>query len=242
MSTHTIDAGPRRAATVVGVAYLFAMAAAMFTEGYVRGTLIVAGDATVTARNIAEHTLLFRASLVLELLTFISDTALITALFVILEPVSRPLALFAAATRYVAVAVCVTMVTHGFDVLRVLGGGEYLGAFTPEQLAALARLASGIHGATYNVAFVLLGLGSTVFAVLWLRSGLVPRALAVLGIIASPMLAGGAVLSMLSPTTYARLNMLHMAPMFFFEVGMGLYLLIHGLRPPNGLRHLPTTD
>jgi hypothetical protein len=98
------------------------MAASILTESYVRGTIIVADDAMATARNIVAHESLFRVGAAIELMTFVSDVTLITALYVILAPVNRHLALYAAALRLVAVAVAVMMVAGNFDVLRILGG------------------------------------------------------------------------------------------------------------------------
>jgi hypothetical protein len=225
-----IDDSQRKAAIVVGVAYLFAMAAAMFSEGYVRGTLIAA-DAPTTAQNIIAHTARFRAGVGLELLTFASDTTLITALYVILAPVNRHLALYASFLRIVAVSVGVTMAAHSFDVLRILSGAEYLRAFDADRLAALARLSLAIHGTTYVVVFVFLGLGSTVFGYLWLQSKYVPKALAWLGIVASFLLAAGSFAILLAPGLQTILYPTYMVPMFFFEVGMGIWLLVKGLRP-----------
>lgn len=221
----------RKAATVVGIAYLFAMAASMFTEGYVRGTL-VSPDALATARNISAHQSLFRVSIGLELLTFLSDTTLVAALFVILAPINRHLALYATLLRMAGVAVGVMMAAHSFDVLRVLGAASYLQAFEADQLAALARLGVGSHTSSYNVVFVFLGAGSTVFAFLWLASGYVPRALAMLGVFASLLLSAGTLAYLIAPESLRLLYPAYLVPMFFFEVGTGLWLLIKGL-PPN---------
>ena len=223
----------RKAATVVGIAYLFAMAASMFTEGYVRSTLISA-DAAATARNIAAHQSLFRASIGLELLTFVSDTTLIAALYVILSPISRPLALYATLLRMAGVAVGVMMAAHSFDVLRVLGTAPYLQAFDAGQLAALARLGVGSHTSSYNVVFVFLGAGSTVSAMLWMASGYVPRPLAMLGVFASVVLSVGTLAYLVVPELLRLMYPAYLVPMFFFEVGMGMWLLIKGL-PPNRL-------
>ncbi|MEO8679882.1 MAG: DUF4386 domain-containing protein [Vicinamibacterales bacterium] len=223
-----IEPAQRKAATIVGIAYLFAMAASMFTEGYIRGTLVVA-DATVTAQNILNHQLLFRIGLGVEILTFLSDATLIAALVVILTPINRHLALYAAFLRVAAVSVGIMMAAHGFDALRILGNPEYLRVFQTDQLAALARLSIGTHSTQYAMVFIFLGFGSTVFAYLWLRSGYVPKALAMLGIVASLALAIGTFSFFIVPSLQGVLYPLHMVPMFFFETGMGLWLLIKGL-------------
>jgi hypothetical protein len=226
--TTVIDPAQRKAAKIAGFCYLFAMAASMITEGYIRGTLVTA-DANVTAENIRGHLPLFRIGLGLEILTMVSDTTLIAALFTILAPVNRHLAFYAALLRMGGVAVGLVMAAQGYDALRILGTTPYVQAFEAEQLATLARLSIGTHSTQYGIVFVLLGLGSTVFAYLWLKSGYVPRALAMLGIGASLLLAVGTFAFLLEPAVQRMLFPLQMVPMFFFEVGLGLWLLIRGL-------------
>lgn len=227
-----VDEAQRKAATIVGIAYLFAMAASMFAEGYVRGRLVVADDAVATARNITAHQSLFRTGIALELLTFASDTTLITALYVILAPINRHLAIYAAFLRMAAVSVGVMMAAHSFDVLRILSGVEYLRVFEADRLAALARLGVGAHTTQYNVVFVFLGLGSAVFGWLWLESQYIPKALALLGIVASILLAAGTLALLVAPGLQRILYPTYMVPMFFFEVGAGFWLLVKGLRAP----------
>ena len=221
------DTGQRLAARVLGLGYLLAMALGIFGESFVRGTLIT-GDALTTAQSILANKELFRAGIAAEILTFATDVTVITASYVILSPVHRYLALYAAFFRLVAVAVSVMMAAHSFDILRILSGAPYLRVFESDQLAALARLSLGSHGAAYLVAFVFLGLGSTVFATLWWRSSYVPRALSGLGIVGSASLAAGSLLVLVVPS-WSFVDPWYMVPIFFFEVGMGLWLLVRGL-------------
>ena len=69
------------------------------------------------------------------------------------------------------------------------------------------------------------------FSWLWLKSRYIPRALAVWGIFASSVLAFGTLAIMLFPRL-GVVGLTYMAPMFFYEVGLGLWLLIKGLRIP----------
>jgi hypothetical protein len=216
-------------ARVVGAAYLLAMATSMFAEGYVRGSLLVPNDAMATARNIIEHRTFFRVGIAFEMLTFTTDIVLITGLFVILSPVHRPLALFATFMRLVAEAIALVMAANSFEVVRILGGGQSLKVFSDEQLAALARVQLLSHDAMYGVTFIVLGIGSTVFGYLWLESRYIPRALAVLAIVGSSMLSAGALAILVVPRLIV-LYPIYMMPLFFFEVGGGLWLLFNGLR------------
>jgi hypothetical protein len=225
-----IDESQRKAARVVGFTYLFAMVTAIFGF-YVRGHLIVPGNAAETARNIMASELLFRAGIASDLLTFVTDIALITALYVVLRPVNRNLALLAAFWRLMETAVLLVVTLNGFDVLRVLSGAEYLGVFEADRLQALARLSLGAYVSGYNVGFVFLGLGSAVFSYLWLKSSYIPRSLAVLGVFSSLLLAACNFAFILLPSLAKTVGPIYMAPMGVFEVTMGLWLLLKRLGP-----------
>jgi hypothetical protein len=234
MTISGIDESQRAAAKVVGFVYLFAMATSIFAELYARGQLIVPGDVVETARNIMAHERLFRLSIACHVITFAADVALITALYVVLRPVNRNLALFAAFLRMIETSVGVTAALHGFDVLRFLSGAEYLRVFEADRLQALARLSRSAHGAGLNVCFVFLGLGSTVFGYLWFKSGYIPKALAALGVFASLLLATTSFVLIIFPELAKILSRAYMAPIFVFEVTTGLWLLFKGL--PRGQR------
>jgi hypothetical protein len=115
-----------------------------------------------------------------------------------------------------------------------LSGPGYLQAFSADQLQALARVSIGAYGAGLNVAFVFLGLGSTVFGYLWFKSNYVPRALGALGVFASFLLATGSLAFIVFPGLTKILLPAYFAPIFVFEVTMGFLLLFKGL--PLGQR------
>jgi uncharacterized protein DUF4386 len=74
---------------------------------------------------------------------------------------------------------------------------------------------------------VLTGLGSAVFAFLFLRSRYVPRPLAGWGVFASLLLAAYAIVDIVYPPLVTAW-FLWMIPMFLYEVGLGLWLLLKG--------------
>jgi hypothetical protein len=83
MTIGTIDESQRKAATVVGFSYLFALPPAIFAEFYVRTQLIVFDNAAQTARNIMAHERLFRLGTASNLTVFAIDVVLIIALYVV---------------------------------------------------------------------------------------------------------------------------------------------------------------
>ena len=120
------------------------------------------------------HERLFRLGIASYLVCMLSDATLLTALYVILNRVDQNLALFAACLRLVETVIGVAATLSSFDVLRLLSGADYLQAFRTDQLQALARIPISAFGAEINASFVFLGLGSTVFGYLWLKSNYIP--------------------------------------------------------------------
>src|SRR5439155_27027357 len=112
---------------------------------------------------------------------------------------------------------------------------NYLHAFEANQLQALARLSVGAHGAAYNVGLVLAGLRSTAFCYLWFKSRFIPRALAAWGMVASFLMGACAFSFIIFPELRKVVGVeVYVAPIFFFELTMGFWLLLRGLPPSGG--------
>jgi len=232
-TTHrTIEPAQRTAAKVVGFLYLFQMATAIFGESFVRGRLIVRGDATQTARNIIGSERLFRLSIAGDLVTYTGVLVLVWAFYVMVRPVNRNLALLAVLFRVAETAVLCVATVNSLVVLRLLSGAADLKRFETGQLHSLASLALTAQGLGMMVGFILLGLGSTVFAYLLLKSGYVPKAIAAWGIFSSLVLAIVTWIIMPFPDLGKVVGLAYMGPMGIYEVGLGLWLLIKGIRAP----------
>jgi len=231
MTIGTIDESQRKAARVVGFAYLLALPPAIFAELYVRAQLIASHDAAQTARNIMAHERLFRLGTAGNLTVFAIDVVLIMALYVVLMPVHRSLALLATGWGLIETATLIFVTLSDFDVLRILSGADYLRAFEADRLQALARLSLSAHADAYNVGLVLAGLRSTVFCYLWLKSRFIPRALAAWGVLASVLMGASAFAFIIFPELAKVIPVaIYGAPIFFFELTMGFWLLLRGLR------------
>jgi len=232
MAIYTVDESQRKAAKVVGAMYLFGFVA-VFDELYVRGRLIIDNNAAETARNIIAHETLFRLGIAVDLIEMASMVVLLTALYVVLKPVNQSLALLAAFWRLMEAAICVVMTLSSFDVLRVLSSADYMRVFQADQLRALTSIYLGAHGAGYNVAEIFLGLGSTVFGYLWFKSRYIPRVLAAWGVFSSLLVATCTFASVIFPSFQDITFPVCYLPIAIFELTMGFWLLIKGLRQPN---------
>jgi hypothetical protein len=232
MAIYTIDESQRKAAKVAGFLYLLTMVTANFAEFYARGRLIVPGDALQTAKNIAASERLFRLGTVSDLITFAGCVILLLSLYVILKPINRNVALLAAFWRLAECSIFALITLNDFVALRLLSGADYLRAFDTQQLQALAYTFVRAHDAGYLIGLVFFGLGSTVFSYLWFKSRYIPRGLAAWGIFSSLVVAIVTLAIMVFPSLAAVVRPVYFAPIFIFEVTLGLWLLIKGIQAP----------
>jgi hypothetical protein len=232
MTLSTIDESQRTAARVAGFTYLFTAATAVFAHYGIYTHLVVAGNAAETARNIMAHERLFRINIACDLICGAGVVVLLTALYVILKPVNRSLALLAAFCRLVCALMWVVIALNLFDVLRLLGGANYLRVFEADRLQALARLHLGAAFDAYYVGLLFWGLASTVCSYLWFKSNYIPRGLAAWGVISSAWCATCAFVFIIFPNFGKAVNLYSFdTPIGIFEIVTSFWLLFRGLRP-----------
>ncbi len=232
MTITTIDQSQRKAARVAGFTCLFTMAIVVFANFRIHERLMVAGDAAATARNIIAHETLFRIGIACGLIYGAGLVILLTALYVILKPVNRNLALLAAFWRLVYALTWILMTLNLFEALRLVSGADYLRVFEAERLQALARLYLSVRFDQYYVGLLFWGLASTVCGYLWFKSRYIPRALAVWGVISSAWCAASTFVFIIFPNFAKVVNLWWFdSPMAIFEIAMSFWLLFKGLRP-----------
>lgn len=200
MAIYIVDDSQRTAARAAGFAYLITFATVVYVNFGIHDRLIVRNNAAETARNILAHEQLFRIGIVGDLIYCLGIVVLLTALYVILRPIDRGLALLAAFLRLVWVLTWLAMILNLFDALRLLSGADYLRALEAEQLQALARLYLGTRFDYYYVGLLFSALSSTVCGYLWFKSRYIPRSLAAFGVIASAFARHALSFSTSSPT------------------------------------------
>lgn len=223
---------PARAARIAGAFYLITLASAMASDLLVKTPLVVPGNAVKTAENIAAAPGLYRFGIACDLVTAIGVIALAWALYVLLRPVSREIALLGVLLRLVEATLGFVAILHSAYALRLLGRASYLAAMDPAQLQVLAHFCTVMKGSVQTIMFLLLGLGSGVFSVLLLRSGHVPRVLATLGVFASLLLATYA-FALLTQPAAATLGLLPVLPLTLYEIVLGCWLLFAASRISN---------
>src|SRR5262249_1063304 len=118
--------------------------------------------------------------------------------------------------------------------LRLVTGANYLQAFDPARLQALARLNVAGTFDDYYVGLPFFGLAAAVWGWLWLKSGCIPRWLAIFGVISSAWCVLCAFIFLIFPDFQTPVNPYWFdSPMGLFELIVGGLLLVKGLRASN---------
>src|SRR3984893_9291737 len=234
ISTKRLEPAQRSAARVAGFSGLFAMAVVVFANYGLLNPLIVPGNAAETARNIVAHQTQFRVTVVCFLTYSASVVVLLAALYMILKPVNRGLALVGAIFRLVFAMLWLVSTLNMLSALRLLGSASYLQVFEADRLQALARLRVAANFDAYYVGLPFFGLAATVCSYLWFKSNYLPKGLAVFGVISSAWCVICAFVFLIFPHFNEIVNDYWFdSPMALFEMVLSFWLLFKGLRPPG---------
>ncbi|MGH7982060.1 MAG: DUF4386 domain-containing protein [Candidatus Udaeobacter sp.] len=222
----------RTAAKVAGWSGLLTFAMVVFGNYVLLEPLIVPGNATDTARNILAHQTQFRVALTCFIAYGVGVVVLLTALYVILAPINRGLALAGALFRLVFALLWLIAPINSLAALRLLGEVPYLKVFEPDRLQTLARLQIAASFDDYYVGLPFFGLAATVCAYLWLKSRYIPKGLSIFGLIASAWCVLCAFIYLVFPNFNKIVNdYIFDSPMALFELIVSFWLLFKGLKP-----------
>jgi hypothetical protein len=180
MTTRTAETSPLIRARVAGVLYLSLGLFAPFSLLYVPSTLIVPGDAAATANNIMASESMFRLGIVGSLLTAIVNIFVVLALYQLLKPVNKNMALLMVIFLLLAVPIGMLNELNQLAVLVLLSGADYLKVFAADQLQALVMLFLDLHKVGLLIAQIFWGLWLFPMGYLVFKSGFLPRILGVL--------------------------------------------------------------
>ena len=225
-----ITAAQRRAAKAAGIAYLVTVLLVVVANFAIHEKLNVVGDANATAQKIIAHETLFRAGVAMDLVYCIGGIVLLTAFYVILEPVSRGLAILSTLWKLVYVLAWMVMTISLFDALRLVKGADYLHVFEPDRLNALAKLYLAARFDRYYGGLLFFAFGGVVASWLWLKSRYIPRWLAAGSLIAYAWCAFCAAAFIIFPSFSNVVNLWFFdTPMALFEIFLSVWLLIKGV-------------
>jgi hypothetical protein len=211
------------------VVYLLIIILGIFVELFVRGRIIVGGDAAATAANLMAMQSLWRIGIVAELLMVICTVFSALFLYLLLRPVSRHLALLATFFGLVGLTVEAGYSLQLVEALFPLQSAAALRAFTAEQLQAMATLILKAHGNGFGIALFLFGPAFLLRGYMVARSGYFPKAVGLLYQLAGLAYLTNSVVLILAPQFAGRVFAIVAGPGFIGEATFCFWLLIRGL-------------
>jgi Domain of unknown function (DUF4386) len=172
-----------KTARMAGFLYLVLAVLSAFGLVYVPSMLIVPGDTATTANNIVTSESLFRLGFISNLIAFTVNVFVALLLYKLLKPVNKSMASLMVILILVGLGIAMLNEVNQFVALLLLSG-NYLTAFTAEQLQALASLFLDIYQQGFSVAHIFWGLWLFPLGYLVFKSGFLPKVIGVLLIIA----------------------------------------------------------
>ncbi len=220
---------PQTYARIGGLLYLIIIVAGMTGEVFVRGSVIVPGDAAATGRNLIAAVPLWRAGIAGDLVMHMCDVGLMLVLYVLLRPVSRNLALLAVLFNLVQTGVLVANKLNLLVPVFLLGDAAYLKAFSTAQLQALAYVSLRMHDSGFGFGLIFFGMECLVVGYLIIRSQFLPKAIGALMQIAGVCYIANSFALVLDPPLASRLFPAILVPAFVAELSLALWLLVKGV-------------
>lgn len=130
----------KNTARIAGLLWFLSAVTGGFGLFYVRSRVIVSADAAATAGNITASEFMFRAAIVSNLIAQVLLFFLGLTLYQLFREVNKVWARALLASVMMTVAIAVVNAFNYFGALLVLSQADYLKAFAPEQLNAIALL------------------------------------------------------------------------------------------------------
>lgn len=218
---------PMTYARIAGLLYLVIFLMAPFAEFFVREGLIVAGDASATAANIRGSEGLFRAGFATDLVVFVIEVAQAAILYVLLAPVSRPLALVMSFARLAQATILGLNLLNMYTGLQLLTAPEYAGLGAGVETMALVFLNAQSFG--YELGLVFFALHLFALGYLVHRSGFLPRVLGVLLVVSALGYAANSFSVFLAPGLADVMAVVVIVAALIGELPLTLWLLVKGV-------------
>ncbi len=216
-----------RLARTAGLLYLVIIVCGISSEVFVRGSLVVANDATATAANIIASPGLFRLGFALDALMLLCDVAIAVLFYVLLNPVNHTLSLTAAAFRLTQASVLGLNLLNYHAAQLLLQGEQFSVVFGQEQLNALASLFLQLHSYGYDLGLLFFGVSTLVLGSLMVQASYFPSALGYGLIAAALVYLAGSVVRFLLPEQHDLVQPFYIVPLIA-ELSACLWLLVKG--------------
>lgn len=219
-----------RTARMAGLLYFIYFVIEILADVFARSPLIAFGDAAATASNIVAHEWQFRIGLVGDLLAGVLFFLAAWALYALLKPVNKNLALLFLLLNLGGVAVRFATDLNYVAALLLLNGADTLKVFQADQLQTLAMTFLHLQKNGYWASQIFFGAWLFPLGFLVFKSGFLPRILGIVLMVHCVTWTTTSFLYFLSVPAYTALTYISFPLGFIAEAGLTLWLLIKGAK------------
>ncbi len=235
-------ASPKRLARIAGIFYLVVGITGGFSEGFVDPFLHVAGDADATSAKVAANESLMRVGVLAHLTDAVFFLLTAVTLYVLLKHVGKHAARLMVVPVFIAAGIISISAVFTFAAMLVATDGSYATAFGPAGSSTLVLLLLEIQHFTVLAAQVFFGLWLAPLGYLAFKSGLFPKALGIMLILATVSYLVDVVVAFLLPGLAVQIHVYLGIVPAIAEIWMVLYLLIVGVRSPHRTDRASTVE
>jgi|LGOV01.1.fsa_nt_gb hypothetical protein len=221
-------------ARLSGIAYLGVIVFGIYAELFVRTRLIVPEDPVATISNIQASELLFRSAFISDLFMLASYVFLGYALYMLVCPVRKNLALVFAFFHVVGAAIMGMNMLNPFAVQVILENAGYTAAFGEDQLQAQVTFFLDMNKQGYLAAQMMFAPWAVILGYMILLSGYIPRFFGVIYMIGGIGYLIDCLVAILLPEYLATITTFAILPMVVAEFGICLWFLFLGGKVHQG--------
>src|SRR5712692_3946908 len=214
-----------------GLLYVLASIVGFFAMAYVPSKLIVHGNATATASNIAASEALFRLGIAAQLIGMAGFIFVAVALYDLLKGVNRRHASLMVTLIVVSIPIAFLNELNSIAALVLVRGADFLSIFEKPQREALAMLFLNLHFHGLVVDEIFFALWLFPLALRVYRSRFLPRFLGVWLALAGFAWVILSLTGILLPQVQNKVDT-YTQPAVFGELAFMFWLLIKGATPP----------
>ena len=221
---------PQKIARVTGVLFLVTIIASIPAQFIMYAPVLNNADYIVSA---GADTLV-RWGAVLEVITALACIGTAVVLFPIVKRQNEAVALSYVAVRVLEAAIIFAGIVSLISVVALRQGFAGAAAADAAPLLAVGKSLVAVHDSTFLLGpGILAGLGNGILlGYLMYTSGLVPRRMALLGLVGGPLVSASGIAMLLG--LYAPVSLwsvIATMPEFFWELSIGIWLTIRGFNP-----------
>ena len=208
----------KKTAQYLGIAFLIQIIAPIVSD-LLLNPLIVDGNITETLIRISNNPLQLQASILIEMLTVFGITTIGALMYIILQKENKPLATVAFGFYLIEATILAVSRISGFALFLV--SKESVLAGHTAYLQSLGNLFLELQNFGFRLHMLPFAIGALMFYYLFYKSRVIPRSLAILGLIAAPTAILGSVLVLLG----VDIPIIVFLPSLPFELLTGLWLI-----------------